>query len=140
MDSVNIDIFNGIFAQEGRSLFICLTVFRALTQSTGIGRFHSDMPGTAVSISGGYEKKVSEHGYTRRSYITSFNVIGYTERTYRTGTFHNQRHWDCTVVVSYSGLGLYLPEGVPLNIPNDQLPPNIQADSLRRALALKSGR
>lgn len=96
------------------------------------------MPGTAVAICGNYTEKKAEHGITRRCYLTAFHVEALTQRKYVKGTFHNEHHWDCTVVISYSGVGLYLHEGA-VGPPGDEVPVDIHISDLREDLRRRSG-
>jgi hypothetical protein len=102
------------------------------------GSFHAAMPNTAVVKCGPYVSAKASHGISRDIYITVFNVEGFTQREYKTGRFHNERHWDCSISVSYSGIAMYLPEG-STNTDVGEIPTDIPVSALREALRRVSG-
>jgi hypothetical protein len=134
MDQVNMDLFNSIFTHEGQFLII----ENSATLMRYSGEYQASKPGTAVVKCGPYKAQKAAHGISRDIYITVFNVEGFTQREYKTGRFHNERHWDCSVSVSYSGIAMYLPEG-STNTDVGEIPTDIPVSALRTALARVSG-
>jgi hypothetical protein len=57
-------------------------------------------------VCGDFSKKVAEHGYSRRCWITSVNV----DDMKIDGKRHGTRHWHCRVWVSYQGVEFGVPE------------------------------
>lgn len=51
----------------------------------------------------------------------------------RTGRFHERRHWDCTIVISYSGTGMYL------HPPGEEVPVDIHINDLREEVEMSVG-
>lgn len=137
MDAVNIGLFNGVFTQEG-DIYFSSRYYAMFDIREFVGQFQAAMPDTAVAICGNYLEKKAEHGITRRCYLTSYHVDAFSQREYRTGSFHEKRHWDCTVVISYSGIGLYLHEGTsaPSGV---EVPVDIRINDLREELRRRSG-
>lgn len=96
----------------------------------------AELPNTAIVKSGPIEIIKAPHGLRREIFITDVHIAGYTEHSYTTGPFGTVHHWDCTVSVSYSGIGYYIPEGAILEI----FTVNVTAQALRDELRRVSGR
>ncbi|KAJ6115483.1 hypothetical protein N7486_001261 [Penicillium sp. IBT 16267x] len=89
VDAVKADIYRGIFASEADK--------------------QASITGTAVVVAGDITKQVAQHGVTRKVIVTGFDVLAWTERSYK--EWNGTRHWDVTAVVSYHGAVQVYPEG-----------------------------
>lgn len=68
--------------------------------------------------------------------IVNFNIQAFSQRKWK--TWKGERHWDCTVVVSYDGFTMNIPQGATGGAAEPAVG-NFPETALREQLRLRSG-